>query len=141
MENGNKNCWLLEVDRDRCSMCEACVGSCPQDAIGLRIENDIEELLFDHELCNGCGGAPYCRRHCPEDAIAVVRMSGSRRWTGPISLMSGIVVRCSDCGVSYAPLKKIEAVLKRADISQGDAQKHCPACRRKHLLASIEDRY
>lgn len=122
-------------------MCEACVGFCPQNALSLRIENDIEELLFDPRLCNGCGGAPYCRKHCPEDAIAIIGTSDSSGWTEPISVMSGIVVRCSDCGVSYAPLKKIEAVLKRADISQSDVQEHCPACRRKHLFAVIADRY
>lgn len=141
MEDGDKTYWLLEVDRHRCSMCEACVNLCPKDAISLRIENDIEELLFDHRLCNGCGGVPYCGKHCPEDAIAIIRMADSRRWTAPISLMSGIVVRCSDCGVAFAPLKKIEAVLKKADISQSEVQKHCPDCRRKHLLASIGDKY
>ena len=141
MKDGDKTYWLLEVDRHRCSMCEACVNLCPKDAISLRIENDIEELLFDHRLCNGCGGVPYCRRHCPENAIAVIRTADSRSWTAPISLMSGIVVKCSDCGVSFAPLKKIEAVLKKADTSQSDVQKHCPACRRQHLFASIGDKY
>jgi Fe-S-cluster-containing hydrogenase component 2 len=122
-------------------MCEACVNLCPKDAISLRIENDIEELLFEKRLCNGCGGLPYCGKNCPEDAIALTRTTNSRTGTAPISLMSGIVLRCIDCGVPFAPLKKIEAVLKKADISQSDVQKCCPACRREHLLASIRDKY
>jgi len=122
-------------------MCEVCANRCPTGAISSRGDNDFEELLFDPRLCDGCGGVPYCREHCPEAAIGIFRMTDSRRWTAPVSLMSGIVVRCSDCGVSFAPAKKIQAVLKKADISQSGVQKQCPDCRRRHILAGLEDKY
>ncbi len=52
----------MNVDRTRCMMCGACVGSCAQNAITLH-ETRIE---FD-DKCINCG---WCVKACPAGAIS-----------------------------------------------------------------------
>ncbi len=54
---------LLEINKDECTGCGACVDVCPFGA--LSIVNDIAEV---DEQCNGCGA---CLDVCPVDALSL----------------------------------------------------------------------
>ena len=55
----------IEIDRERCIACGACVSPCPVEAITL---NDVFEIEFDDEKCIGCGN---CVHACP---VRVIKM-------------------------------------------------------------------
>ena len=50
--------WIEE----RCPRCGACVGICPENALGLKTRG----IVVDKELCTGCGS---CIRMCPVRAL------------------------------------------------------------------------
>lgn len=54
----------LHVDRDRCTLCMACVGACPAHA--LADDPERPRLQFFEHNCVQCG---LCEATCPEDAI------------------------------------------------------------------------
>lgn len=55
---------MPELDRTRCTLCGACVESCPHGA--LRISQ--RQVILLTERCAYCGD---CENVCPEDAIAL----------------------------------------------------------------------
>ncbi|OGW26290.1 MAG: electron transfer flavoprotein subunit alpha [Nitrospirae bacterium GWC2_42_7] len=55
---------FVKIDKDKCSGCETCIGSCPYDAIVIKGEKaEINELC---QLCKACLSV------CPEGAISEV---------------------------------------------------------------------
>jgi len=60
---------LIEVDRERCFDCGACLSLCPVDAIAF--SEDLS-VVFDEEKCLGstCG---ICVDACPARAIKLIR--------------------------------------------------------------------
>jgi ferredoxin len=52
------------VDRDKCTMCMACVGACPESALMDGVDQPL--LKFLERNCVQCG---LCEATCPEDAI------------------------------------------------------------------------
>jgi len=52
---------VVVIDRTACSLCGACVSSCPRNAIRL-----AEAVEVDTTTCTGCGA---CVRACPANAI------------------------------------------------------------------------
>ena len=56
----------IAVDADTCTMCLACVGSCPVGA--LQDGQEVLELRFVESKCVQCG---LCRETCPEHAITL----------------------------------------------------------------------
>jgi heterodisulfide reductase subunit A-like polyferredoxin len=57
---------LVEVDRERCISCGACISPCPSRAIRFDESLDIE---IDERRCIGCG---ICVRACPRKAIQLI---------------------------------------------------------------------
>lgn len=53
------------VDRDACTGCEACVDSCPVEAISM---NGDEKAQIDETTCTDCGS---CVDECPVEAISM----------------------------------------------------------------------
>ena len=64
----------LDVDATRCTMCLACVGSCPEAALLDHAESP--QLRFIETNCVQCG---ICANTCPEQAITLCRGSSCRR--------------------------------------------------------------
>ncbi|HEV3241481.1 MAG TPA: 4Fe-4S binding protein [Casimicrobiaceae bacterium] len=58
----------IDVNRDACTMCLACVGSCPEGAILDHPQAELPQLRFIETKCVQCG---ICVATCPEDAIAL----------------------------------------------------------------------
>lgn len=56
----------IEVDRDACTLCLACVGACPAGA--LLDSRDVPRLKFIERNCVQCG---LCAKTCPENAITL----------------------------------------------------------------------
>lgn len=54
------------VDRNKCTMCMACVGACPESALMDGVDQPL--LKFLERNCVQCG---LCEATCPEDAIAL----------------------------------------------------------------------
>ena len=54
-----------KVNPETCSGCEACVTSCPVDAINM-IEG---KAVINSELCTDCG---VCTSECPLESISMV---------------------------------------------------------------------
>ncbi|MGC9132679.1 MAG: indolepyruvate ferredoxin oxidoreductase subunit alpha [Candidatus Micrarchaeia archaeon] len=61
----------IEINRDKCIYCGACVGVCPKMAIVLE-ENVIR---VDKEKCIDCG---ICEKACPMNAIKLVKDKKNR---------------------------------------------------------------
>ncbi len=52
------------VDREKCTGCETCMGECPSEAISMV----DEKAEVDSEACIDCG---VCVDACPEEAISL----------------------------------------------------------------------
>jgi Pyruvate/2-oxoacid:ferredoxin oxidoreductase delta subunit len=53
-----------EVDKDKCTGCESCVGECPSEAISM-VE---EKAVISADACVDCG---VCVDACPAEAISM----------------------------------------------------------------------
>ena len=53
-----------EVDAELCTACEACVESCPEEALSM--QDDV--AVVDQETCSDCGS---CVEACPVEAITL----------------------------------------------------------------------
>jgi ferredoxin len=56
----------VRVDREKCTLCLACVGACPESALMDGVDQPL--LKFLERNCVQCG---LCEATCPEDAIAL----------------------------------------------------------------------
>ena len=55
---------MIQVDKDLCDYCSACISVCPPDCIEVT-END---LTIEHYLCIDCD---LCVKICPIEALSV----------------------------------------------------------------------
>ncbi len=58
------NIPLIEIDKEKCNVCYACVRVCPVNAIQLNQVQDFPEV--NHDWCIGCGS---CLNVCPSKAV------------------------------------------------------------------------
>lgn len=99
----------LVVDRDRCTMCLACVGSCPESA--LLDHPEAPKLRFIETNCVQCG---ICAKTCPEQAIALVpRLELAPEARAPRVLNEAKVFACIRCGKPMGTEKLVGAMLER----------------------------
>lgn len=129
--------WRVTFDQQACSICEICVHKCPQQALLIRHTGDLEEILFDDRLCDGCAGKMVCRDVCPEHAVTVTRVRVAGPSEAPVVLVQGTLSSCQSCGTRFVPERKIETLVKGARITAKDVQGYCPACRRTRLLDAL----
>ena len=97
----------LEVDRDACTLCMACVSVCP--AAALRDGGDEPKLIFIEWNCVQCG---LCETACPEDAIGLrarfVYDPALRRESRLLNEDQPFY--CIGCGKAFATTSVIERV-------------------------------
>jgi ferredoxin len=120
------------VVADSCTLCNACVDSCPQTAIALNQGQGQGELVFMPGECTGCGD---CARICPENSITLSKgdapLTPSAR-----TVYRDDMVRCTKCTAPYAStkmLKKIETTLQ----SDVERIRLCPTCRQDRIYDNI----
>jgi len=99
----------IDVDRDRCTMCLACVGACPEAA--LLDHAEAPKLRFIESNCVQCG---ICVKTCPEQAISLVpRLDVSPEARAPRVLNEAKVFACVRCCKPMGTEKLVGAMLER----------------------------
>jgi len=129
----------IEVNRDTCTMCLACVGACPEGAI---IDNaETPQLRFIESKCVQCG---ICESTCPENAITLA----SRLLLTPVAkqprvLNEAAIFKCIRCDKPLGTEKLIGSMLSRlaghsmfAEPGALDRLKMCADCRVIDMMKS-----
>lgn len=99
----------VNVDKQKCTMCLACVGACPEGA--LIDAKDKPQLRFIERNCVQCG---LCEKTCPEDAITLTqRLLLTPEATQPVVLNEDKVFACVRCGKPFANQRIIDNMLGR----------------------------
>lgn len=95
------------VDQQKCTLCLACVGACPEGA--LIDAKDQPQLRFIERNCVQCG---LCEKTCPEDAITLApRLLLTAAATQPVVLNEDKVFACVRCGKPFANQRIIDNML------------------------------
>ena len=95
------------VDKQKCTMCLACVGACPEGA--LLDAKDAPQLRFIERNCVQCG---LCEKTCPEDAITLTpRLLLTADATRPVVVNEDRVFACVRCGKPFANQRIIDNML------------------------------
>ncbi|MGH8800788.1 MAG: 4Fe-4S binding protein, partial [Casimicrobiaceae bacterium] len=99
----------LEVNREACTMCLACVASCPEAA--LLDHPESPKLRFIEVNCVQCG---LCVATCPEDAITLVpRLDLTPQAKAPRVLNEAAVHACVRCGKPMGTQQMVHAMVER----------------------------
>lgn len=94
----------VRVDRERCTLCMACVGACPESA--LLDGKELPQLKFVEANCVQCG---LCAKTCPENAITLTpRLLLSRQAKEPRVLNEAEPFHCVKCGKPFATRRMID---------------------------------
>ncbi|MDF1606840.1 4Fe-4S binding protein [Hoeflea sp. YIM 152468] len=99
------------VDTEACTLCMACVSSCPADA--LRDTPDTPQLRFVELSCVQCG---ICEATCPETAISLEpRYNLAPAAMQPVTLHEDEPACCTSCGKAFAAGGMLRAVERRLE--------------------------
>ncbi len=95
------------VDVEKCTLCLACVSTCPAGALG--DDPQHPRLRFVEAACVQCG---LCRKACPEGAVTLeARWSfvpSAREW---VVLCEDDPMTCPACGKAFGSRRAIERVI------------------------------
>jgi ferredoxin len=99
----------LTVDTNRCTLCMACVGSCPAKA--LQDNPESPQLRFIESNCVQCG---ICVDTCPESALT----KQSRLLLTPVAKQPRVLnetqpFHCVRCSAPFGTRAMVDAMLKR----------------------------
>ena len=96
----------VEVNAEGCTLCLACVSTCPVDALSANPERP--ELRFQEDLCVQCG---LCQATCPEKVISLVpQVDFTRINASPVSLKQEEPYPCDKCGKLFGTKSTIEKI-------------------------------
>ena len=99
----------VTVDRDKCTLCMACVGACPANA--LLDAKDAPQLKFVERNCIQCG---LCAKTCPEDAIGLSpRLRLDAQAKNPVILNQAEPFECVRCGNAFGTRQMVDNMLAR----------------------------
>ena len=99
----------IVVNADKCTMCLACVGSCPEGALADNPEQP--QLRFIESKCVQCG---LCEKTCPEKAITLVpRLNLAMDARKPRVLNEAEILGCVRCGKPLGARKMIENMFEK----------------------------
>jgi len=134
----------IDVDRDACTMCLACVGACPEGAIVDHPQGDLPQLRFIETKCVQCG---ICAATCPEDAISLrSRLLLTAEAKQPRVLNEAVVFKCIRCAKPLGTEKMIGNMLARlaghsmfAAAGSLERLKMCADCRVLDMMAKDLD--
>lgn len=100
----------VELVKTRCTLCMACVGACPTDA--LQHGSPGPRIRFLERDCNQCG---RCRQVCPEQAVTLTpRICYDPQLTGSFRILhQDTPLRCSVCGAPFATAGIVAAVSRK----------------------------
>ncbi len=99
----------IEVNRQTCTMCMACVGACPANA--LVDSKETPQLKFIERNCIQCG---LCAKTCPEDAIALEpRLALTPEAKSAVVLNATEPFNCVRCAKPFGTRQMIDNMLGR----------------------------
>jgi Fe-S-cluster-containing dehydrogenase component len=121
----------LNINQDACTLCMACVGSCPEGAL---LDNlDEPKLSFIEKQCVQCG---ICVQTCPEGALALApRLQTIEKRKERVELNKTKPFHCISCGKVFGTAKMVDLMLIKLgahDAFSGaalDRLKMCGDCR------------
>jgi ferredoxin len=97
----------IAINADTCTMCLACVGSCPEAAILDNVE--VPQVRFIESKCVQCG---ICAATCPEHAITLTpRLDLTPGARVPRVLNGAAIFKCVACGKPLGSEKMIASIL------------------------------
>jgi ferredoxin len=97
----------LAIDKERCTLCKACIGACPESA--LLDSPDAPRLRFIERNCVQCG---LCVNTCPENAIALIpRLALGAQAKEPVTLNEAEPFNCVRCGKAFGTRPMVENML------------------------------
>ena len=132
------------IDAEKCTLCMACVGSCPGRALQDGSNREVPEVFFIEGNCLQCGA---CVQTCPEDAIELsARLLFDREARNRSrELNRDKPFACIACGKPFAPgsvIRKMQEKLKDhymfANERALDRLKMCDDCRVADIVSDPE---
>ncbi len=127
----------VEVNKEKCTLCMACVGSCPEGA--LLDSKESPALRFIEMNCVQCG---LCVRTCPEEALSLqprLLLTGQAKVAR--TLNEAPAFNCIKCGKPFGTKQMVDGMLSRlgqhsmfAEPGALDRIKMCADCRVVDLL-------
>jgi ferredoxin len=99
----------ITVNKDRCTLCKACIGACPESA--LIDATETPALRFIERNCVQCG---LCVNTCPEDAIRLVpRLVIGPQAKEAVTLNEAEPFNCVRCGKAFGTRQMVDAMMGR----------------------------
>ena len=99
----------LGVDKDKCTLCKACIGACPASA--LLDSPEAPMLRFIERNCVQCG---LCASTCPEDAITLTpRLLLTAQAAQAVVLNEAQPFNCVRCGQPFGTKQMIDSMMGR----------------------------
>ena len=99
----------INVNRDTCTLCLACVGACPEGA--LLDTPEVPRLRFIERSCVQCG---LCVNTCPEAAITLTpRLLLTSQVKEAVTLIESQPFHCIRCSKPFGTRQLIEVMLGR----------------------------
>ncbi|MEC3764738.1 4Fe-4S binding protein [Cupriavidus sp. SS-3] len=121
----------IAVDTGKCTLCLACVGACPSQALRDNPERPV--LSFIERNCVQCG---LCQKTCPEDAVTLVpRLLAGDAARRPVTLNEAQPFHCVRCAKPFGTAQMVESMLVRLAGhpafagAAAERLKMCPDCR------------
>jgi ferredoxin len=123
----------IVIDADKCTLCQACIGACPADALADNPERP--ELRFTEAACVQCA---LCRSTCPESALTLEpRLNLTTEAMTPIVLRQEDPFECIRCGKEFGTKSSIEHIISKlagkhamfGDAASQDLIRMCDDCR------------
>ncbi len=97
----------LNINKDACTLCMSCVGSCPEGAL---LDNlDEPKLSFIEKQCVQCG---ICVQTCPEQALALApRLLAVEERKKKVEINETKPFHCISCGKVFGTTKMVDLML------------------------------
>ena len=131
----------VNVNKESCTLCMACVGACPESA--LIDAKESPQLKFIERNCVQCG---LCEQTCPEQAISLApRLLLAPEAKKEMVLNEADVFACVKCGKPFGTRQMIENMVTRLGAHSMFAQtgalerlKMCADCRVMDLMQNAQ---
>jgi len=128
--------WVVELDTEKCTLCEACSRKCPTAALRMVRNDGIQALFFKQSECIGCTGETSCVVICPEKAISLYKLESGESKDEEVKLIECEMIRCAYCHEYFTPDIKIESIEKMG-LGHDVEKTYCPICRRTNLVVKF----